>query len=197
MHLILASASPRRKELLTNLGYTFECVKAEVQESSDESLGLEGLCKVNAELKANTVYESLPEKHSTVVIGSDTVVWLEGRSYGKPQSIAHASAMLSALSGKTHRVGTAVTLKTESTLISYCESAEVSFHELSAESISTYIAEVDVMDKAGSYAIQAEGKRVVKSFLGEYECIMGLPLIRLTQELKQLGVHPKRNTVKI
>lgn len=187
MQLILGSGSPRRREILHKMGYAFDIMTAEVVESQDSSLGLAGLSEFNARLKAEAVYAQLG-REEVVVIGSDTVVWLDKRAYGKPTSSSHAVEMLSELSGQTHQVGTAVAIVTAEGTHSYCEIAEVTFHELTSDAITAYIQDVPVMDKAGSYAIQHGGERIVKHYEGEFECIMGLPTVELDRQLTTLGV---------
>ena len=187
MRLILGSGSPRRREILTKMGYSFEVITADVEESDDERLGLEGLSIYNAKLKADTVFQRL-SKTNCAVIGSDTVVWLEGKAYGKPTCVEDAQRMLSELSGKTHQVGTGIAIVTETHTDVFCEIAEVTFKELSPEVIKAYIEDVPVMDKAGSYAIQDGGERVIQEYSGEFECVMGLPVLKLTTKLKELGV---------
>jgi len=186
MDLVLGSGSPRRKELLSRLGYNFIVKTAEVEESSDDMLGLEGLCIYNAQLKAQAVYDSYSEE--VVVLGSDTVVWLDGVAYGKPTSESDAVRILSELSGRTHQVGTGVALISPSGTDSYCEISEVKFKALSEADILSYIHDVPVMDKAGAYAIQDGGERIVQSYQGEFETIMGLPLIKLENKLKEYNL---------
>lgn len=187
MKLILGSGSPRRKEILEEAGFAFSVVTADVVESDDAGLGLEGLAVYNARLKAEAVYDLLPKEEEQVVIGSDTVVWLDEKAYGKPDSVEESYRMLSELSGKTHLVGTGIALVSGSGTESYCEVAKVTFHDLSAEDIRTYVNEVHVSDKAGSYAIQDGGERIVKKYEGEFKCIMGLPIIKLQEKLIKLG----------
>lgn len=191
--LILGSSSPRREEILRKAGFSFNVLSVDVDESEDETLGLEGLCMHNARLKAETVYNTVAQEEA-LIIGSDTVVWLEGRAYGKPESRSHAYQMLRELSGKTHQVGTGVCLISEERTEAYCEVSEVTFHSLSEADITSYVEDVYVMDKAGSYAIQDEGKRIIKEFKGEYECIMGLPIKKLTEKLIEMGIKKRYET---
>jgi len=182
--LILASASPRRKEILAKMGYEFEIVVADVEESEDESLGLEGLSILNARLKAEAVYAQI-ENDNAVVIGSDTVVWLDGKAYGKPKDEAQSLQFLTELSGKTHQVGTGVAITTQTGTKTFCEIAHVTFKPLTEADILSYIRDIPVMDKAGSYAIQDGGDRIIERYEGEYETIMGLPHARLKQALDE------------
>jgi len=184
MNLVLGSGSPRRREILTKLGYDFTIMTADVEESSDDSLGLEGLSIYNAKLKAEAVYAELNDP-SAVVIGSDTVVWLDGRAYGKPQDHAHAHATLTTLAGKTHQVGTGVAIVTANGTHTFCEIAHVTFKPLTSDEIEAYITDIYVMDKAGAYAIQDGGERIVDRYEGEFETIMGLPTKQLSHYLQQ------------
>lgn len=190
MKLILGSSSPRRKEILANIGYPFTAVTADVTESEDASLGLEGLSLHNAQLKAEAVYQALGSKEN-LVIGSDTVVWLDGVAYGKPRDEEEAYRFLSELSGKTHQVGTGVALVSSEGTELFCEIAEVTFKTLSKEEVISYVADIPVMDKAGSYAIQDGGDRIIQQYEGEFETIMGLPLGRLQQALQRYQIGPE------
>ncbi len=184
MKLILGSGSPRRKEILGKMGYDFEVITVPgLEESEDESLGLEGLSILNAELKAEAVYAQIDDNQA-VVIGSDTVVWLDGKAYGKPKDEAHSLQFLSELAGKTHQVGTGVAITTQNGTKTFCEVAHVTFKPLTEADIRSYIRDIPVMDKAGSYAIQDGGDRIIAKYEGEYETIMGLPYARLAHELR-------------
>jgi len=183
--LILGSGSPRRSEILTSMGYDFEVVVPSVEESSNDNLGLTNLSIYNAELKARATWNLVPDNNH-IVIASDTVVWLDGVSFGKPTSVEHAHEMLSKLSGKTHQVGTGVSVQTAEKNYSFCEVAHVTFKKLSLQEIIQYVKDIWVMDKAGAYSIQEESERIIEAFDGEYETIMGLPKARLNDTLKQL-----------
>lgn len=187
MKLILASASPRRKEILADLGYPFQSITADVQESSTEEYGLEHLATYNAKLKAEAVYKSLPVDEDFAVIGSDTVVWLEGKAYGKPKNQEDSHRILTELQGKTHQVGTGVSILSAQGVTTYCEVAHVTFHPLTSSEISAYIQDIPVSDKAGSYAIQNGGDRIIDHYEGEFSCIMGLPKASLK---KALSTYP-------
>ena len=189
MNLILGSGSPRRKEILNDLGYHVRCITADVTESTDQSLGLSGLSSFNARLKAEAVYKQLNDPQA-VVIGSDTVVWLDGVAYGKPQDHAQACRFLTELSGKTHQVGTAVAFTSAHGTTSFCEIADVTFKPLTTQDILSYIEDIPVMDKAGSYAIQDGGDRIIDHYEGEFETIMGLPKARTKEELEKIDILP-------
>ena len=186
-HLILGSSSPRRSEILDSMGYLFEVVSPQAEESNDETLGLEGLSIYNAEIKAQAVWNTLTGSN-TVVLASDTVVWLDGKPYGKPTSLEHAYEMLTELSGKTHTVGSGVCLMSNQKKHSFCETAKVTFKKLSLDEIVKYVNDVWVMDKAGAYSIQEQSTRIVQEFVGEYEVIMGLPKKKLATLLNELNV---------
>jgi len=183
MKLILGSGSPRRKEILAKLGYSFQSITADVTESEDATLGLKGLSIYNAKLKAQAVYNYLGTSDN-LVIGSDTVVWLDGEAYGKPSSPEEAHEFLSELSGKTHQVGTAVALTSEKKTEVFCEIAHVTFKTLTKAEIKSYVNDIPVMDKAGAYAIQNGGDRIIAHYEGEFETIMGLPSNRLARALE-------------
>lgn len=187
MKLILGSSSPRRKEILTNNGYDFEVIIPTVEESADAKLGLEGLSSFNAVLKAEAAYVDYGST-DIAVIGSDTVVWLDNKPYGKPVDKKDAHRMLSELSGKTHQVCTAVCIKTQGDTETFCSIAQVTFKAYTTEEINAYINDIPVMDKAGSYAIQGDGGRIIEQFDGEFESIMGLPVEQLIHRLERIGV---------
>lgn len=172
---ILASSSPRRKELLERLGGRFEIMPAEVEENNAGDSDPESMVRENAALKASWVAERYPERF---VLGSDTTVHLEGRVLNKPRDRDDAKCMLKRLSGRTHVVYTGVSLQ--------CKSAEweetigvrseVTFKELSDETIDRYFEIVDPLDKAGAYGIQEGADLIIESFQGSHSNIMGLPI---------------------
>ena len=177
---LLASASPRRQELLKRVVQDFSVCPADV----DESLPL-GISPREAVLdlsrrKARAVAKSHPKDR---VLGADTVVALEGRILGKPADEAHAFAMLSALSGKTHEVYTGVTLCQGAFCHSFAVCSQVTFYPLSPVEITRYIQTGEPMDKAGAYGIQGMGALLVEGIRGDYCNIVGLPIAALNREL--------------
>lgn len=189
MRLILASGSPRRRELLAQAGFSFEVVTSDADETGDESLGAEGAAKRNALAKAAAVAEKAGA--DALVVGADTVVTLDGALYGKPESVAHARLMLGELSGRTHQVITGVALVSGDAFYSFAESTDVTFKELNAQQIDAYIATGDPMDKAGAYGIQSESCDLVDHIEGDYDNVVGLPVTRLARMLQKLGVEPE------
>lgn len=185
--IILASNSPRRKELMSGLGIDYIVrTLPDVDESYPDSLIGEEIPVHISQEKANA-YLSLiaPEE---LLITADTIVWLEGKVLGKPGSKEEAAEMLHLLSGKSHQVITGVCLTTTEWQKSFSATSEVTFDVLSDEEIEYYIDHYMPMDKAGAYGIQEWiGYMGVKSISGSYFNVMGLPIQRLYRELKKLG----------
>ena len=182
--IVLASNSPRRKELLGGLGIPYRvCVLRDIDESYPDTLQGEEIPLYISRKKA-AAYENMLESR-TLLITADTIVWLDGRVYGKPHDNAEACAMLRALSGKTHTVITGVTIRTRAKEVSFAVSTEVSFAALSDEEIDYYVTRFSPLDKAGAYGIQEWiGYVGVNGIHGSYFNVMGLPIHRLYQELK-------------
>lgn len=184
--MILASRSPRRKELLSRCGVEFFVYESTIAELTPASgIALEQLPEANALLKAREVSGKFPQE---LVLGADTMVICDGRAFGKPENIEAARRMLSELSGKCHQVVTGVALLWAERNIcqAWSEVTRVSFRELSVELIDEYVAKVNTLDKAGAYAIQEYGDMLVSSIDGELENVIGLPLNRLKEFLEQL-----------
>jgi len=184
--VILASASPRRKELLAGMGISFEVIPAETEEiSAGSGLPAEEIVRLNAVRKAGAVSGSHPD---SLVIGSDTVVECDGRIFGKPSSPEEAVSMLKTLSGRSHRVmtGVALQLKQRDLDRSFTEISHVVFKKLSDETIREYMRLVNVMDKAGAYAIQEHSELILARLDGSLSNVIGLPVERLTAELDLL-----------
>ena len=184
--VILASASPRRKELLAGMGIEFAVIPAEVAEiPSGNGCPAAELARKNACLKAEAVSAQHP---GSLVIGSDTVVECRGRIFGKPHTPAEARAMLGELSGQTHRVMSGVSLRLKNCGLdcSFTEISQVTFKELSDPVIREYMRLVNVMDKAGAYAIQEHSELILEHLDGSLANVIGLPVERLEQELRRL-----------
>jgi septum formation protein len=180
--IILASASPRRRELLAQLGLAFEVVPGHAAEAEDDHFTGRELSLLNAHRKARAVAKRHPDH---LVIGADTVVYLGTRSLGKPRTVAEAAEMLAQLSGHTHQVLTGVCLlhlRGHHERL-FAETAEVTFRALSAATIRAYVNTVHTLDKAGAYAIQERGGELVANLVGSYSNVVGLPLERLRAEL--------------
>jgi septum formation protein len=184
--IILASNSPRRKELLSGLGVDYE-VKTlpDVDESYPDGLSGEELAKHIARGKAEA-YRSLIQADE-LVITADTIVWLDGTVMGKPKDEEEAKDMLMRLSGKTHQVITGVCLTTASTQKTFATVTDVTFATLTDEEVDYYVTRYQPMDKAGSYGVQEWiGFVGVENLSGSYFNVMGLPIQRLYTELKKL-----------
>ena len=181
--LILASASPRRSALLSQIGLTFEIFPSEIEEPlPNKNLSPEKVTQKLAKLKARVVAKRYTEG---VVIGADTLVVFKKTLLGKPKNREDAKSMLSRLSGKTHRVITGVALidvknKTETT---WSEVTKVCFRELCADEIDNYIESGEAKDKAGAYGIQGRGAAFVKRIDGCYFNVVGLPLASFVEKL--------------
>ncbi|MCX4257549.1 MAG: Maf family protein [Oscillospiraceae bacterium] len=180
MNVILASASPRRKELLGYVVPRFDIIPADVDETLPEEISADKSAEYLAVKKAEHVSALYPE---SIVIGSDTVVIVDGEILGKPANEADAYRMLKTLSGKIHTVVTGVCISKGGKKKSFSEAAEVEFYPLSDEEIHAYIATGDPVDKAGAYGIQGEGCILVKCISGDFFTVMGLPAARLKREL--------------
>ncbi|MDQ0219376.1 septum formation inhibitor Maf [Peribacillus cavernae] len=182
MHpLILASSSPRRKELLQFLHVPFQTIHANVDENFDPNLTAEEAVRELAVRKAAAV--ALEHKDSCV-IGADTVVVVDGEFIGKPADRSAAKQTLQILSGRTHYVYTGVAIIQDKNQAVFAEKTEVSFWRLSDEEIEAYLETGEPFDKAGSYGIQGYGSLLVKEITGDYYTVVGLPVSRLARELK-------------
>ena len=182
----LASASPRRVELMRRMGLRFEIRPTHVEEDDSGSAGPVEMVLENAKLKASTLSDLEPD---ALVLGSDTTVALGERVLSKPTDMEDARCMLQMLSGRTHAVYTAVALfwKLGSLAHVFFECSQVSFHELDDARINQYFKLVDPLDKAGAYGIQVGREMIVKSVEGSVENVMGLPIQRLALTMEELG----------
>lgn len=193
MKLILASASPRRAQILCDAGISFEIARANVNERPRLGESARVMTRRLAQAKAQIVAKTLGKKRlQTIVIGADTTVEVKGELLGKPQSIAGARKMLRKLAGRTHLVVTsvaAIRLPDHAEVI-VTETTRVRFAPLSAEDIAEYLATGEPLDKAGAYAVQGIGGRFIESIDGCYFNVVGLPLARLYRMLSGLGWRP-------
>ena len=186
MAWILASASPRRRELLAGVGLTFEVRPAAGEEHPQAGLsGAETAMRLSR-AKCEEIAETASK--DDVVIAADTVVVLDGAILGKPRDEADAKRMLTALSGRTHWVYTGVTVARGDTVLAEAEGTEVHFRPLTAREIDAYVATGEPMDKAGAYGIQGRAALFVEGIRGDYFNVVGLPLCRLGQMLKTFGI---------
>ena len=180
MKIILASQSPRRQELLRQMGVKFRVVTAKVAEEHGAGRAARGCCRRNALAKAAAVAEKFPKQ---TVLGADTLVHLDDELFGKPASLAEARRMLGRLSGQTHQVTTACALVCGARKKVFSVTSRVTFRELSAKQISAYLRAVPVLDKAGAYAVQEKGEWIVEALHGSFTNVVGLPVERLHREL--------------
>ena len=180
--IILASKSPRRKELMELLKIPFEIIVSDIDEQIDYSNDLVKEIEKLSYQKANAVHE---DNKDALVIGSDTIVKIGNDVLGKPHSLDEARKMLKKLSNNTHEVVTAVTIIYKDEIDTFSSVAEVTFYPLSDEEIEEYIHTNEPMDKAGSYAIQGDGSKFIKSINGDYYSIVGLPIAKVYHKIKK------------
>lgn len=212
VRLVLASASPRRRELLSQIGLEFT-VMPSTKEENAKTTETGALVQELSRQKAVDIWEQLSggqgqnpdadqeqiseetqepnlngkRQPELLVIGADTVVCCEGKILGKPHSREAAAEMLTALQGRSHEVYTGVTLYSQSETVTFFECTQVEFYPMTEVEISEYIDSKEPMDKAGAYGIQGLGARFVKGIRGDYNNVVGLPVGRLYQELKSRG----------
>lgn len=212
VRLVLASASPRRRELLSQIGLEFT-VMPSTKEENAKTTEAGALVQELSRQKAVDIWEQLSggqgqnpdadqeqiaeetqepnlngkRQPELLVIGADTVVCCEGKILGKPHSREAAAEMLTALQGRSHEVYTGVTLYSQSETVTFFECTQVEFYPMTEVEISEYIDSKEPMDKAGAYGIQGLGARFVKGIRGDYNNVVGLPVGRLHQELKSHG----------
>ena len=196
MKLILASGSPRRRDILQEMGYTFEVRTADFDESTVSLETPAPAVQALALGKAMAAAEVTAVEEPTLFLGSDTVVALNDVVMGKPKDEADAEAMLRSLSGNTHVVYTGVALVEKDpegecgATETFVEATEVTFFELSDEEIERYIHTGEPMDKAGAYGIQGLGRVLVEGIRGDYETVVGLPAARVYRALREHDVVP-------
>lgn len=183
---ILASASPRRAQLLREMEFDFEVVASHAPEAEHEHLSARELAQLNAYRKANAVAKLHPQ---AVVLGADTVVCLGNRFLGKPANRAGARRMLAALSGQTHVVVTGCCLMRRAAhhCRIFCDQTSVTFRRLGGRAIARYLKTINPLDKAGAYAIQESGEQIVARIEGSFTNVVGLPTEALWRELKAFG----------
>ena len=185
-NLILASGSPRRRELLERIGLRFTVQAADVDERLLPGLSAgEQVMRLSCR-KAEAVAAGQPQE--AVILSADTVVVLDGAILGKPADAAEAKEMLSALSGRSHLVLTGVTVRRGENEQTHCEETEVRFRPLSETEIDAYIATGEPMDKAGAYGIQGYASVFVEKIVGDYFNVVGLPLCASAQMLRRAGI---------
>jgi len=182
MRIILASKSPRRKELMELLKVPFEIIVSDIDETIDYDNDLIKEIEKLSFRKAEAVYQS---NKDALVIGSDTIVKIDNKALGKPASLEEAKEMLRELSGRTHEVVTGVSIIKDDKAETFSSVSEVTFYPLSEEEIDEYVLTNEPMDKAGSYAIQGDAAKFIRSIEGDYYTIVGLPVAELYHRLKK------------
>ena len=179
-HIILASASPRRKEILELADLEFDVMPSDAQEITTKTAPNEVVMEL-ASIKAKDIYKK-SEKQS-MIVGADTVVAYQGQILGKPTDEADAKRMLTMLSGQTHEVYTGVCVIEDGKTKTFYEETKVTFYEISDEQIDYYIKTGEPMDKAGSYGIQGKAAVFIKGIEGDYYNVEGFPIARFLQEI--------------
>lgn len=186
--IVLASGSPRRRELLERIGVTDFIVRVpDVEESVPDGLTPEETVACISREKAEA--SALLCRPEDIVITADTMVFLEHRRLGKPHSEAEALEMLTALQGRRHTVCTGVTVRQGGRLLTESESTDVFFRPATAEELRRYIQTGEPMDKAGAYGVQGRGSLLVERLEGDFFNVMGLPVLRLSRMLREFGVN--------
>jgi septum formation protein len=188
--LLLASGSPRRRELLTETGFEFEIARPRGAESETRALSMRELTTLNATRKA---FEIARTNRESVVLAADTLVSLEGEVIGKPADFDHAIQIVERLSGRTHQVCTGVFIcaaamqKTKS----FAVVSHVTFREVDRPAIISYLQKIDPLDKAGAYAAQGNGAEIIASIDGSFTNVVGLPMDETISALADFGVRPR------
>lgn len=183
--LILASKSPRRRELLDLAGLTYDCIPSQADETIPEGMAAEEVPEYLAVKKAEEVWEKHPQD---VVLGSDTLVLMDGEPLGKPHTAEEAREMLHFLSGKAHYVYTGVAILSKDKKAAFTTVTKVEFYNLTEEEIEEYIATGEPMDKAGAYGIQGKGSLLVKRIAGDYYTVVGLPIAEVVRHLRAFEI---------
>ena len=182
---ILASASPRRRELLTRAGYEFDVIPADVDERPlDGEAPREFVCRVAMD-KAEAVVAHVQGAGSRIVLAADTIVLIDGEILGKPRDLRHAASMLRRLSGRVHDVLTGVALVRGTARLNVVETTSVSLVELAESTIDWYLSTGEANDKAGAYGVQGAASRFVDRIDGSYTNVVGLPIARVDQLLRE------------
>lgn len=186
--IVLASASPRRRDLLAGAGWDVVCVPSGAEEIAGGSWSAEGMALENARLK----WRAVASHHDAIVLAADTVVWAGGKFYGKPVDHDDARRMLRELGGRTHEVVTGVVVGVAGGRVEeFFESTRVTFREIDEGFIEEYVRLVDPLDKAGGYAAQGDDGRLIAGYEGSLTNVIGLPMERLGEVLEgEFGVVP-------
>ena len=188
MKIVLASQSPRRKELLGRMGLEFVTQASKIDESAFDGLAARELVATLSREKAQWIARQLDGE--TLVIGADTVVVRDGVALGKPKDAEDAVAMLLSLSGRDHQVCTGVTVCRGDRVLTQVEETQVTFRDLTEAEVRQYVSTGEPMDKAGAYGIQGLGGLLVEGIRGDYFNVVGLPVCRLGRMLARFGIEP-------
>ncbi len=188
--IILASASPRRRELLDQINIKAIVQAVDIDESQKQDEPVNEFVERLAMEKAQRGFDTIINEDALPVLGSDTIVEIDGVILGKPENRQHAKEMLLQLSGKKHKVHTSVAIVTKDRSIIATSSSQVHFKSLDLQEIESYLASAEADDKAGAYAIQGIAAQFVKNINGSYSGVMGLPLYETVELLKQCGIAP-------
>ena len=187
-NIILASASPRRKELLKQIGFEFTCIPSHKEEVFTE-ISPENIVKQLALLKAEDIAGQVSDQ--SIIIGADTIVVHDNEVLGKPKNKDHAYQILNKLQGNRHRVytGVCIIVKEEDSMLKFqfADRTEVCMYPMTEQEINDYIHTEEPMDKAGAYAIQGIGSSFVEKIIGDYNTVVGFPLSRFYQIMKEFG----------
>ena len=191
--LVLASNSPRRRQLLAEAGFDYIVIAPEVSEVFSAEITLREATRWNALRKGLAIARLRP---NDIVLAADTLVALDGQVLGKPANRADAARILRLLSGRTHIVTTGVFLAhlRSGRSETFCVTSQVAFKKLSEQLIQDYLGQIDPMDKAGAYAAQAEGRMIISRISGSRTNVIGLPLEKTRAALKRFGIQPRRRT---
>ena len=188
--IILSSASPRRRELLAQIGVSAIVKPVDIDESRRQDEPVQDFVERLAMDKAQRGFDTMMEEKTLPVLGSDTIIEIDGKVLGKPENRTQAIEMLKLLSGRTHEVHTSVAIVTVDVKVIDTSSTHVLFKSLEVQEIESYISSGEADDKAGAYAIQGIASQFVKNINGSYSGVMGLPLYETVELLKQCGVRP-------
>ena len=191
--IYLASASPRRLELLQSLGLQVEVIPSEYGEPDNPALTPRELAQRHAREKLRDVVTRLGASIDRPTLAADTVVDRDGTALNKPRDADEARAMLASLSGREHLVHTAVAIAfpDNAAAVEFCETTRVRFHELKTDEIAEYVASGEPFDKAGGYGIQGRAAALVDGIVGDFYTVMGLPLGRVVRTLRARGYRPE------
>ncbi|MCR6107447.1 septum formation inhibitor Maf [Salipaludibacillus agaradhaerens] len=184
--VILASQSPRRRQLLEQVNIPFSVVPSSVEEIVDNTLSPADIAMSLAKQKADEVFKRYPE---SVVIGADTIVVAQGRILEKPSDVQEAYNMLQVLSDVSHSVVTGVTINSHEKTVTFYEETIVHFYPLTHEEIERYVSSGEPFDKAGAYGIQGLGAALVKKIEGDYFTVVGLPIAQVVRTLKKFDIY--------